>query len=579
MFYGGAAVQLFFCPEPRVKPTVYTGFHPNCVPIAFTSNAEVFSTDGAGAAGASSSAPAAAEDSSDSDADDDESEAGDSPEKVPKSTVPCPQLRKDRRPKGAAKKQPREEATVEAAARNIPWLSKLLQGVQIQDDTCEATVSSDSYSNRSQAEKVLDSKPTPDSDLAAVAAELIADAFGPVSDPKFQDDLEGQEEQIEQDIGEESGISDMAQREGKLIQHACNEFAKLSETTAGKSALLEENLVAAIAQHVDMGMNPEEAAEEAMLNLDSVLGNESTSEAAHVWPRDGDDDAAIAAAAASRSRAMNSEAFRRWVEEVALSAQALQFKVSAQKRPVGEGGELSLVFGKIAEPKAGPAEGATEEEEEESQSVFWVHWKFAGELGRPATLDRDNRVKCIVATGKLRDARDYRSVEIIIPAVGVKMERVRGFKGQLRPQMPETSMRLHDMYQTAILAKDSSARCQQESLAPLEKYMASTAGADECFVCGSCHIKDVAQPRQRTPVADRVQTCPFCLLPSHFTCRNGLVEHAQTHEIVSFPPGVDIGSLDLPDHFDTDEPHLCRSQSSVAVTESDREDFRILIFR
>ena len=494
---------------------------------------------------------------------------------MPEPTVPHPQSLKDRRRKGAPKKPPREEATVEAAAHNIPWLSKLLQGVEVQDDSGEGTVISDSYSKRSPAEKVLDSKPT--SRLAAVAAELVADAFGPISDPKFQDDLEGQEEQIEQDIGEESGISDMAKREGKLVQHACDEFAKLSETTASKSALLEENLGAAIAQHVDMGMNPEEAAEEAMLNLDYLLGNQSDVEAAHVvLPHGGDDDAAIAAAAASRSRAMNSEAFRRWVEEVALSAQALQFKVSAQNRAVGEGGELSLVFGKIAEPKAGPAEGSTEEEE--SQSVFWVHWKFAGELGRPATLDGENRVKCLVATGKLRDARDYRSVEILIPAVGVKMERVRGFRAQLRPQMPETSMRLHDMYQTAILAKDSSAssaRLQQESQAPLEKYMARTTGADECFVCGSYHIKHVAQPGQRTPVADRVQTCPFCLLPGHFTCRSGLVEHAQSHEVVSFPPGVDIESLDLPDHFDADEPHLCRSQSSVAVTVSDRENCRL----
>ena len=62
---------------------------------------------------------------------------------------------------------------------------------------------------------------------------------------------------------------------------------------------------------------------------------------------------------------------------------------------------------------------------------------------------------CIVATGALREPRDYSAASVIHPAIGVRMERTRGYRGGLRPQVPQNVIRLRDMWQAALVARDS----------------------------------------------------------------------------------------------------------------------------
>lgn len=351
----------------------------------------------------------------------------------------------------------------------------------------------------------------------------------------------------------ESGVVEMTDREEKMIQQACDDFATLPERDASKSPLLEENLAAKIAQHaLETGADPEDAAEEVMLNQTSLLGNQLPHDVDAADAHDDIDDKADNAAgshvqttAAKKSTAMSSEAFRTWVEEVVCSVKALNFQVSANKRPVGDGGEISLVLGKMGEPTT--SSSSESGQQAESESVFWVHWKFAGSLGRPVSLDHENRVKCIVATGKLRDPRDYKSVHVIITATGVKMERTRGFKGQLRPQMPAVCMRLHDMHKNVLISRDAAER-DNNHLTPLEKFDVYAGGMNTCFVCASSAF----QSAEGSSMADCVQVCPFCLLPGHLACRKDLVKHVQSNEDLSFPSEIHLESLELPDVFDTD---------------------------
>lgn len=494
------------------------------------------------------------------DDDSDENVAVEQSESIPKS--------KNENRNRTRKKKERKEL------KQIPWLSKLLedevalenadQGTPCNPEFATTSAASSSASASMSGDLGMVKEPRQSHRLGGIANELVLEAFGPKEDPKFQDELETNEETIINEIVEESGIGEMGEREEKLLHSACEQFSKLSEAKASKSPLLEENLARAIAKNVESGMDPEEAAEEAMLNNETLLGNDTIS------PNDLDDtgldhlenpNETTKHDETRKSIAMRREAFIVWVEECICSFQALIRKTAEDKRPVGDNGELSLVLGDISGASTSKDSGDVLPKESNrgdygGLAIFWAHWKFAGDLGRPASLDKDNRVKCIVATGSLKEARNYKGVQIIVPAVGVKMERVRGFKGQLRPKIPDQIMRLHDMYQTALVSKDANSLDQglDESLNPLERYVSLTEGLSPCFFCNSTTTKQVCDPGCADPFADRVQICPFCLLPGHSLCRDELVVHVRNNEVVSFPENVDVESVELPTIFDSDTP-------------------------
>lgn len=515
----------------------------------------------------------------DDDDDSDENVAVEQSESIPKT-------KKENRKRTRKKKDIYE-------LKQIPWLSKLLEdevalenadkGTPCNPEFATTPAASSSASASTSGDLGMVEEPRKSHRLGGIANELVLEAFGPKDDPKFQDELETNEESILNEILEESGIREMGEREEKLLNSACEQFSKLSEAKASKSPLLEENLARDIAKNVESGMDPEEAAEEAMLNNESLLGNETIS------PKDLDDtgldqletaDEKTKHDATRKSIAMRREAFIVWVEECICSFQALIKKTAEDKRPVGDNGELSLVLGDISGASASKdSEDVLPKESNRGDygglAIFWVHWKFAGDLGRPASLDKDNRVKCIVATGSLKEPRNYKDVQIIVPSVGVKMERVRGFKGQLRPKIPDQIMRLHDMYQTALVSKDADSldKGPDKSLNPLERYVSLTEGLSPCFFCNSATTKQVCDPDGcADPFADRVQICPFCLLPGHSSCRDELVVHVRNNEVISFPENVDVESVDLPNIFDSDTPKpSCRKRAEF-VNEANAQE-------
>ncbi len=105
------------------------------------------------------------------------------------------------------------------------------------------------------------------------AKELVVEAFGPIDNPNTEDVLERDEESYVEQVTMESGLTEMTEREEKVISKACEEFSKSSERKAKESMILESNIADSIANMVQSGLvaNPEEAAEEVMLN--QLIGN------------------------------------------------------------------------------------------------------------------------------------------------------------------------------------------------------------------------------------------------------------------------------------------------------------------
>ena len=66
----------------------------------------------------------------------------------------------------------------------------------------------------------------------------------------------------------------MAARETAMIQKECEKL-KAQIQSQSVSPVVEANIAASIADQIRGGMMPEEAAEEAMLNQESMLGNVS----------------------------------------------------------------------------------------------------------------------------------------------------------------------------------------------------------------------------------------------------------------------------------------------------------------
>ena len=330
---------------------------------------------------------------------------------------------------------------------------------------------------------------------------------------------------------EESGLDVMQERERRAISQAHEDFELKKSTGANskfemaKSPLVEENISSEIAAGVSSGLDAEDAAEEAILNC--LVGNESVQkQVASVDSLDLSDPAQSSSFSSSGGSmaAVFQAAFSNWMEELSISLKALQARqIAMREKPVGDNKEISLVLGRVSGISGSESgEGVTNEE---TDSAFFVHWKTVGSTGRPISLDASNRVKCIVATGALKEARDYRHVQIIHPAIGVRMERIRGFAGMLRPEVPPAVMRLFSMWQAALVAKGNAG--QDQGLALFRAHMQPEC---PCFVCNQSQLP-VAPPDvdADTDVGDvgldDVQVCSLCLLASHGRCALKLAEY------------------------------------------------------
>lgn len=472
----------------------------------------------------------------------------------------------------------------------IGWLSEMMKGLadeaegsddasreankgDIGDD--ENRKASTDLERKSSASRPSARKPEQEQAKLAKAAEiLVQEAFGPAENPSDQDAVEMGEEEYKEEMSRLSGLDDMETREQDMLQKACSQLSRADSS----SPLLESNIQRAIARQVAAGLPPEEAAEEVMLNHEGLLGNFSAEQLeSQVVLVEGQSQLAeaeaaqLAAEASASAKSVTGEnsisnlsvPFHRWFEECLLSGKALQERSKAiESRTVGENGELSLAFGNIA-GTAPPAQKGLEEnsgnagDDQPVNTVFFVHWKFPGDRGRPASLDADDRVKCIVPTGSLRELRNYSTLKILHPAVGAKMERIRGWKGALRPQVKKEVVRLRDMCQSALVVQDLKAlerEDQGNSGGELSNYSASASTAaaetEKCFVCEkSSFLLEGAK-------SVKVEACPFCLLVAHETCRQQLAKHAEQLDF-SFPEDLEPASLDLPgDVFDSEFQNL-----------------------
>ena len=289
---------------------------------------------------------------------------------------------------------------------------------------------------------------------------------------------------------EELCESAVRRREQELIANALQRGADLDSNNMKLAVdkLLEDH----------PGMLREDAFVETALNSDRVLGSVSyeSYEAAALEPRVQD----------------ASEAYPCWEEAASYGISVLVDRAQAcATREVGELGQLSMV--------ACVAEG-------EGSAVVLVSWASASQRrGRIASLDNENRVKWTMPVGANREPLDFSSSQIVHPAIGVRMVRLRGPKGALRPHLSADMTRLLAMWRTAQSSRDQ------------ELLEASALSAMCADACKYCDLRSGA-----------VTTCAICLLPWHRACSEKLA-NANTALIGNLPPV----ELELPEEF-ADEP-------------------------
>ena len=447
----------------------------------------------------------------------------------------------------------------------IQWLSQLLKDLgDLDSDGSLHKAGQSSTTDQEQAS--ASSEP-----VSASAESLIKEAFtmsaeAQSSAPAEVQDLEADENSFEKEVVEESGLEEMGLRENKIIQQvvlqACQQSAKSGSTTSPGSDI-EKRLSPLIEENMKQGLSAEDAAQEAVLQsylFDETPEQEQGGEP-QPQPPQPPEVAGSGGPRVTTTTSCNVEAqenlqaaYLHWFEECLTSVRALLCrKKDLSEKTTGQNKELSLVHGNIAGSAASKQNTADlPDAMPESEGVLWVHWKEPGITGRPASLDSSNRVKCIVPTGALKDLRNYSNVSIVHPAVGVKMERVRGYSGMLRPQVPSQVLRLRDIWQTALIAKDAS--CNEDGGVGVGVLPVRVGFEQACFICNKESAPSATSARnasvqQNVGAPDSIAAaCPLCLLPAHSKCCSLLATQTDVATF-SFPDDVDLSNIDVPDVF------------------------------
>ena len=150
-------------------------------------------------------------------------------------------------------------------------------------------------------------------------------------------------------------------------------------------------------------------------------------------------------------------ALQTWRHEASMSSACLRDAYSARhSHPLCR--NLSLVV--VPAPAVvvgggGDSSDAMRDRSVEGVEARFVHWQERGSTGRPVELDKDHRVKALVCVGALRVAWDLSNAYVIHPDTGIQMQRARGFKSLLRPQMSPSLLRLQAVCQKALLDADN----------------------------------------------------------------------------------------------------------------------------
>ena len=115
-------------------------------------------------------------------------------------------------------------------------------------------------------------------------------------------------------------------------------------------------------------------------------------------------------------------------------------------------------------------------------------------------------------------------------------------EGGCAHKVPQNVIRLRDMWQAALVARDSDS-----SLTFGATDLDGSFG--ECFICNTGAGEALVA---EGVAADVVSKCSLCLLPYHGRCASEILDHVSKSADManfSFPEDVDIAALDPPDVF------------------------------
>ena len=447
------------------------------------------------------------------------------------------------------KRKPRKKRVPKPPPRrleDISWLSDLLTELQ-----------NDAYAESAGAGASTGVGPMASSTKPDLVQDLLKDGFtsGQQAATFARVELDEIEQGEDNDIAElsiQSGLNVMLERENKLVEQAIGATLSSASSSGGgstamaKSAVVEENLVACINEFISSGMDPEDAATEAMLSRTDLLGNEALETSTQRYSRRHESgqagqsgpSAGGTCLAISSSLKDVAAKFAAWNAACALSIDALRLRNDGLAKPVCN--EVSLVL--------------------HDGNVIYVHWKDPEKrMGRPATLDKEFGVKCIVLVGALKTPTDYTTAKIIWPSIGITMLRQKGHKGFLRPRVPDPVLRIARMWTRALVARDSGQGMEERD--PWSTYSSWIPSDAACVGCGqSVAIAAPTLEKQSMPAdhaagsgdldfRECVQECPLCLQSFHWSCASDLVRHGESIGFL-FPDDMGIPSLLLPDVFE-----------------------------
>ena len=233
--------------------------------------------------------------------------------------------------------------------------------------------------------------------------------------------------------------------------------------------------------------------------------------------------------------------FGKWLGAIRETISALQFRQDCASREIGENREVSLILDKDGDDNSGV-------------TACFVQWSASSTAkineGRVIKLDESNRIVCPV--NFLHGSRLFHGHEVILPAAGVQVKRVRKPE---RPPVPKDSLRLYDIFNAALVAQSNSGLLK-------DKDMLLDDSTVLCAACaGNCD--------------ENCLRCAFCLLTTHSDCQSKLVptidklklktmSHANPGaSSSSSSSGVDSASHWTPEQYD--EFASCMSKIKLSV--------------
>ena len=162
---------------------------------------------------------------------------------------------------------------------------------------------------------------------------------------------------------------------------------------------------------------------------------------------------------------------------------------------------------------------ATTDPDESNLKPVLVQWVNSGRSGRIADVDADSRVIAIVPAGAKRVPLDFSGSEIIHPATGVFMERV---KKRERPRLPVHIKRLMTMWRVG-LQSDMPEHTGLQLLNQAEMLEVGTSGAAQALVAGTSGCVFCGSHLAGSN-GDFIQQCCICLHHWHMSCSKLLID-------------------------------------------------------